>query len=184
MKKAPVTKQDPETSAKPDQTPPPATSKVDSGALHKISLKINQTKEKPDPANKRETLRPSDNPSENFSREQFNAAWSKIAESYKDNSLALFLAMTRYKPAITQSGSVKLTVDNAIQADLVQEKKPEILSALRQALKNYQIDIETRIATKKRADKAYLPTEKLQKLIQKNPMVEKLQKTLGLDLEY
>ncbi len=126
----------------------------------------------------------SDTPSENFTREQFIAAWSKISASFKDNSLALFLAMTRHKPAITQSGNVKLTVDNAIQADLIQERKPEILSALRESLKNYQINIETRIATKQRSDKAYLPTEKLQKLIQKNPNIEKLQKTLGLDLEY
>jgi len=157
---------------------------VDSGAIHKISLKINQTKEKHDPAVKGETESPADFPSENFSREQFIAAWNNIADSFKDNSLALYLAMTRHKPAINQSGNVKLTVDNAIQTDLIQEKKPEILSTLRRALKNYQINIETRIATKKRADKAYLPTEKLQKLIQKNPNVEKLQKTLGLDLEY
>ncbi len=157
---------------------------MDTGALHQISLKINQNKEKPGPESQSSTAALSDMPSEEYSHEQFATVWRKLAVSYKNDSLALFLAMTRHKPVLTQTGGVLLTIDNAIQADLIQEKKPEILSVLRKALRNYKIDIETQIISKKKTEKAYLPTEKLQKLIKKNPVVEKLQKTLGLDLEY
>ena len=110
--------------------------------------------------------------------------WNKLAALHKDKSLALFIAMTSHKPVITQTGNAKLTVDNAIQADLIRERKSELLSVIRKALNNYRIDIETRIATKKRSEKAYLPTQKLEKLIKKNPAIESLQKKLGMDLEY
>ncbi len=181
---APIPKQAVSKPTKTNQQKDPAKTKMDTGALHQISLKINQNKEKPGPETQDNITALSDIPSEEYSHEQFTTVWEKLATSYKDNSLALFLAMTRHKPVLTQTGSVMLTIDNAIQADMIQEKKPEILSVLRKALRNYKIDIETRIISKKKTEKAYLPTEKLQKLIKKNPAIEKLQKSLGLDLEY
>lgn len=166
------------------QTKVSAKTKVDTGAIHKISLKINSKKEKQVQEIQTDAHDLASLPAENFSSDQFVFEWKKLASTYKETSLALYMAMTSHKPVITQDGNIQLTLENAIQSDLIQEKKPEILSVIRQKLKNFQINIETRIATKKRTEKAYLPTEKLQKLIKKNPTVEKLQKSLGLDLEY
>jgi DNA polymerase III subunit gamma/tau len=92
--------------------------------------------------------------------------------------------MTKNKPVIKKDHVVELVADNVIQADLVNEKKPELLSKLRKALRNYSIDIQTRINKSIKAEKAYLPTEKLEMLVKKNPAVEKLMKTFNLDLDY
>ncbi len=168
----------------PKQATEPAKVTVDSNAIHKISLKINQQQDKAESSKPDKSAEPANLPSESYSIEQFTVAWNKLAAFYKKSSLALSLAMTSHKPAINQSGKVIIKIDNVIQADLIREKRPEILGAIRQVLKNYQINIETHVVTKKKAEKAYLPTEKLQNLIKKNPAVEKLQKMLGLDLEY
>ncbi len=172
------------TPDKPKQATEPVKVKVDSSAIHKISLKINQQHEKPETSAAEGTKEPAGTTSDSYSVGQFTAAWNKLAASYKNDSLALSLAMTSHKPVINETGTVIIKIDNVIQADLIREKKAEILGALRHTLRNYQINIETRVVTKKKEEKAYLPTEKLQKLIKKNPAVEKLQKILGLDLEY
>lgn len=96
----------------------------------------------------------------------------------------MFLAMTKNKPELQKGNIVIVLADNAIQADIVNEKKPELLSKLRKELGNYTVDIQTKINKSIKAEKAYLPVEKLAKLIQKNPAVEKLRATFNLDLDY
>jgi DNA polymerase III subunit gamma/tau len=153
-------------------------------SIDKISLKINQTRDdvlekKPDEAIEQANL-----PNDAFSYESFLEVWDELAKPYKADSLGLFLAMTKNKPVIKKDHVVELVADNVIQADLVNEKKPELLSKLRKALRNYSIDIQTRINKSIKAEKAYLPTEKLEMLVKKNPAVEKLMKTFNLDLDY
>lgn len=92
--------------------------------------------------------------------------------------------MTKNKPVRAKDELIEVFTDNAIQLDLVREKKPEILRVLHAELNNFNIDIIPKMITSKKKDIAYLPAEKLQKLIQKNPAVEKLKNTFGLDLDY
>ncbi len=96
----------------------------------------------------------------------------------------MFLAMTKNKPELKNENIVLVLTDNAIQADIVNEKKPELLSKMRKELSNYTIDIQTKINKSIKTQKAYLPAEKLEKLIQKNPSVEKLMTAFKLDLDY
>ncbi len=111
-------------------------------------------------------------------------AWLQTADDFKEESLGLYLAMKNNKPVLKDKNHYLLKVDNAIQDDLFREKKPEILSKLRKALANYTIDISTKLNTNSKAKKAYLPAEKLSKLMKKNPAIEKLKNTFGLDLDY
>ncbi len=96
----------------------------------------------------------------------------------------MFLAMTKNKPELKNENIVVVLTDNAIQADIVNEKKPELLSKLRKELGNYTIEIQVNINKSIQADKAYLPAEKLEKLVKKNPAVEKLRAAFKLDLDY
>ncbi len=155
----------------------------DGSSISRISLKINGTKE-----DNGEKVREEENglkkAKESFSYEQLLDAWKAIAASYKQESLALFMAMTGDKPKLSGEHLLIIRVDNAIQQDLVSEKKPEILTGLHKALKNNYIDIKTEIKEKRGRKKAYLPAEKLRELINKNPDIKKLKDELGLDLEY
>ena len=94
------------------------------------------------------------------------------------------MAMTKNKPVRAKDELIEVFTDNAIQLDLVREKKPEILRVLHAELNNFNIDIIPKIKASRKKDIAYLPAEKLQKLIKKNPAVEKLKNTFGLDLDY
>ncbi len=166
---------------KPPATPKPAG--TEKSPLKKISLRINEQKSAPeqDPAHEHSTA---PLPGKAFPYEAFLSSWKKIALTYKTDSLGLFLAMTKNKPVTVRDGLFQITVDNAIQADLVQEKKAEIISRLRKDLGNYSIDFTTTISKKKKADKAYLPKEKLDRIIEKNKAVEQLKNLFGLELDY
>ncbi len=111
-------------------------------------------------------------------------AWSHLAASYKEESLALFMAMTRQAPSLLKGSRVLVKLDNAIQEDLIMEKMPGILAYLHKELGNTAIRIETTVDIQGTKQKAYLPMEKLQALIRKNPDIKTLKDALDLDLEY
>ncbi len=152
--------------------------------LDKISLKINEKIDSAAGKTASDEQVVAEKPAAAFAYERFVEIWEKIALTYKDNSPALFMAMTKNKPVRAKDELIEVFTDNAIQLDLVREKKPEILKVLHAELNNYKIDIIPKISASKKKEIAYLPAEKLQKLIKKNPAVEKLKNTFGLDLDY
>lgn len=109
--------------------------------------------------------------------------WKELAATFMDDSRSLYVAMTKHEPALKGS-TIHLDVDNAIQADEVSERKIVLLNHLRRELNNYAIRIEVSILENNHNQKAYLPKEKLQKLIEKNPDIERLTKDLDLDILY
>jgi len=94
------------------------------------------------------------------------------------------MALTSHEPALLPDNIVSLPLDNTIQEDLIHDNKQSLLSFLHKELKNYAIDIRTEIIKSKKRRKAYLPKDKLQKLMDKNPDIRRLQKEMGLDLLY
>jgi len=92
--------------------------------------------------------------------------------------------MTKHEPEVSPEGRVIVTIDNVIQDGLIRERRGELLSHLRKNLSNYSIQIETRIMEGAAQQKAYLPKEKYERLIEKNPEVERLKKELDLDFDY
>ncbi len=169
---------------KEDPAPAKTISADDAHVLDKISLKIIQKQEERKGEKHPEAAENSNLPENDFTYEQMLEAWNKIAEPYKADSLGLYLAMTKNKPLLGDDNIVLVTTDNVIQADLVKKRKPELLSKLRKAMGNYTVDIKTTINKLVTAEKAYLPTEKLEKLIEKNPAIDKLRDALKLDFDY
>ncbi len=162
----------------------PQTARGGSSPVSKISLKINAKQGDQKKAGHRREERPGDKPTTAFAYDDFLKSWNKLAASCKEESLALFMAMTNDKPVLLKNNRVMVYVDNAIQQDLIMEKMPELLGSLHMELKNYSIRIETTIKQAGARQKAYLPKEKLQELIKKNPDVKRLKDELGLDLDY
>ncbi len=92
--------------------------------------------------------------------------------------------MNTHKPQTGGNNIIEITVDNVIQKESIFEQKPEILSFLRKNLNNYAINLEVKITDNPKIHKAYLPAEKFQKMVEKNPDVERLKNDLDLDLIY
>ncbi|MEE4176629.1 MAG: DNA polymerase III subunit gamma/tau [Bacteroides sp.] len=152
-------------------------------AYRPLSLKIH---DKPEPEaeedEKEEIIE--DQPQDSISLNQFLEAWKTLANTFKEESQSLHVAMTNYEPTINPAGMIKLKVDNAIQENLIHERKAELLGYLRKELNNYAIQLETSIMENQQQQKVYLPKEKLEKFIEKNPEIERLRKDLDLDLIY
>jgi DNA polymerase III subunit gamma/tau len=71
-----------------------------------------------------------------------------------------------------------------VQKDHIIEQKPQMLSFIRKSLNNYALNFTVVIKENKKVQKAYLPAEKFQKMMEKNPDIEKLKNDLDLDLIY
>ena len=152
-----------------------------------LSIKINKPNQEEDEKKKHEpldVLHEEDRPEETFSEEQLLDVWEKLKERYKNSSVTTFTAINTYKPRIRENNIIELDVDNLVLKDNIFDLKPEILSFLRKHLNNYAVNLDVRIVEVPRVQKAYLPAEKYQKMVEKNPNIEKLKNDLDLDLIY
>lgn len=146
-----------------------------------LSLKIH---DKPEPVTEEEETEDiiEDQPQDSISINEFLEAWKKLAATFKGESQSLYVAMTNYEPSLSPAGMIRVKVDNAIQENLIFERKADLLGTLRKELNNYAIQLETSIVENHQQQKVYLPKEKLEKFIEKNPEIERLRKDLDLDL--
>ncbi len=184
----------PAPEAKQPQAAPaaqPQTSKPESTAprpMRPQGIKINKSQSEPGDEKKKSESEPlmaeEDRPSETFSMPDVTNAWEKIKERYKESSVGIYTAFNTHDPAILEPNIIQVTVDNVILKESILEKKPEILSLLRKELNNYAVNFEIRIADAPKVQRAYLPAEKYQKMVDKNPDLERLKNDLDLDLIY
>ncbi|MFW5663580.1 MAG: DNA polymerase III subunit gamma/tau [bacterium] len=151
-----------------------------------FSIKINQSSQEEE--KKKDQLTPSaeeeNRPEENFSENDLRDVWDKLKENYKNTSQSIFTALNTHPPVILDKATLEIGVDNLVQQDNIIEQKPQILSFLRKSLNNYAVNFQVKIKENKKVQKAYLPAEKFQKMVEKNPDVERLKNDLDLDLIY
>ncbi len=151
------------------------------------SIKINPSASDKDEKKKDELTEPGvdePKPEEQFTSHDLLRIWEKLKEKFRNSSASIFTALNTYEPEIKESGMIQIKVNNLVQKESIFEQKPEMLSFLRQNLKNYAINFEVVIVEVPKTQKAYLPAEKLQKMLDKNPQIEKLKNDLDLDLIY
>ncbi|HSV77015.1 MAG TPA: DNA polymerase III subunit gamma/tau [Bacteroidales bacterium] len=147
-----------------------------------VSLKIN---EKPTPIpEEKEAVQSENHPRDKFSSERFHTAWKAMTEMYEQESQSLFVALTNHEPSLSPAGMITVMVENAVQQKMIQDKKADLLEFLRKELNNFGVQLETSMVEHIRQQKAYLPKEKLEKMIEKNPVVSRLCKELDLDVMY
>ncbi len=171
-----------------NSTPPNITGlkRPNSISAHSISIKDSESSADDD-EKKKDTLDNSDDefrPEDHFSESDLLDLWEKLKENYKSSSPTIFSALNIHLPVIIDDFTIEIGVDNLIQKDQIVEQKPQILSFLRQNLNNYAINFIISIKEGKKTQKAYLPAEKFQKMMIKNPDIEKLKNDLDLDLIY
>jgi hypothetical protein len=152
-------------------------------AFKPISIKINAAEETEKPLDE-VVFETETKPNDFISDELFKEVWASLAATYQDQSLNLYAALTTYKSTIDKNLNITLAVDNAIQENLILEKKSEILAFLRKMLNNYFVKLETRLIENEKRKKPLDPKEKLEKLNKKNPQVKTLCNELGLDPFY
>jgi DNA polymerase-3 subunit gamma/tau len=118
-------------------------------------------------------------PDEPVTEEQVLQAWNEFAEQRK-SQVAEYHLLTQ---AISLQGStITLTITNPVEEPLLQMVKPELIAFLRTRLNNSSIQVAGVMQPNEIKRKPYSSKEKLDYLVEKNPLIKDLQQKLGLDL--
>jgi len=111
--------------------------------------------------------------------------WNEYASKMKNESkINIFTIMTSYPPRLLPDFIIELDIENKLQDDLLQIEKVELLNFLRTELKNFSIDLQTRILEQIQKKRLYTSNEKYQHMLEKNPNLEEFRKRFNLDLDF
>lgn len=119
---------------------------------------------------------------EHFTEEQLQHFWKEYAESIEKHP-HLENTMINHLPILKDNYSFTLLVYNVIQEEVLLANSMEILSFLRQKLRNQSITMKIEIDENNVLKKAFTAEEKLQLFQETNPAVQKLREVFDLRLE-
>lgn len=121
---------------------------------------------------------------EDFTMDSFLKLWSDYAAKLKaERNMSLFTIFTSDAPVMLQPYKFEVVVGNKSQENSFRDEKPNLLNFLRTSLKNFDIDVQTRVDEIKAAKRPYTTSEKFQHMAAKNPQLAELKKRFNLDLD-
>ena len=86
-------------------------------------------------------------------------------------------------PTILDKNTLEIELDNNIQLGFFKDEQKELVPYLREKLNNFALRFEIKMVESKQVKKLYLPEEKFQHMVEKNPSLMYLRQKLNTDLE-
>ena len=121
---------------------------------------------------------------EDFTMDSFLKFWSDYATKLKaDRNMSLFTIFTTDAPVMLKPYHFEVVVANKVQENLFRDEKPSLMNFLRVGLKNFNIEVTTRVDEIKAAKRPYTNSEKYQHMASKNPQLAELKRRFNLDLD-
>lgn len=118
-----------------------------------------------------------------FTQDELKDAWKKYyfqLQGFGERSIAAILASD--EPKLQEDFTIVFSLPNDLMKSQLEKGKPKLLRFLREKLNNYGIQINVIVNETVEKKFAYTPQEKYEKLKEKNPLIEKLKSTFGLDV--
>ncbi|MDX8554666.1 DNA polymerase III subunit gamma/tau [Tenacibaculum sp. 1B UA] len=118
-----------------------------------------------------------------FNQDELKDAWKKYyfqLQNFGERSIAAILASD--EPKLQEDFTIVFSLPNDLMKSQLEKGKPKLLRFLREKLNNYGIQINVIVNETVEKKFAYTPQEKYNKLKEKNPLIEKLKNTFGLDV--
>lgn len=116
---------------------------------------------------------------EPFTQEQLELRWKEFVAKMADRpSLCSALSIV---PEIIEDHKLLLRIGNSVQEEDIRLIKPELISWLRMTLRNSKIELTTRLERIESERTFFSDTEKLQMMMQKNPILNELKQKFNLD---
>lgn len=118
-----------------------------------------------------------------FSHDDLKDAWKKYyfqLQRLGEQSIAAILASD--EPKLLENFTINFAVPSELMKSQLEKGKPKLLRFLREKLNNYGVQINVKVNETIEKKFAYTPQEKYDKLKEKNPLLEKLKNTFGLDV--
>ena len=112
--------------------------------------------------------------------------WKTIVDDYKSkqkNNIAIILSSNN--PIIKNDDEVNIFVNNLSQIELIEDEKYIILNYLKEKLNNNNVNLNIEMIEEEHKEKIpYTNTDKFNKMIESNPLLNDLRINLGLDPDY
>ncbi|MFC0877711.1 hypothetical protein ACE01N_14025 [Saccharicrinis sp. FJH2] len=119
-----------------------------------------------------------------FTEESLLKEWNNMISEIAEDKVHLAETLKSHQPALASDEvSIKLTVHNNIQEKRIVEEQSLIMDHLRSKLKNDDIRLVITVDETVEEKKFFTNSEKLQRMISKNPDLNLLRKMFDLDLE-
>ncbi|MBA6155229.1 DNA polymerase III subunit gamma/tau [Tenacibaculum sp. S7007] len=118
-----------------------------------------------------------------FTQEQLEASWKKYffkLQEEGEKSIAAVIASNT--PLLGANFEIQFSLPSDFMKAQLEKGKPKLLRFLREQFNNYGLQINVVVNETVEKKFAYTPNEKYEKLKEKNPLIEKLKNTFGLDL--
>ena len=121
-------------------------------------------------------------PVESFTEEAMKEAWEAYAQKIeKEGKFNLLSHLTMGVPKL-EGTLIHLVFPNSTIKVEVERAKYELLVHLRSTLKNYNIDLSIEVNEEEVKRYAYTAKERFEKLMEKNPLIDKLRQEFDLDV--
>jgi DNA polymerase-3 subunit gamma/tau len=123
-----------------------------------------------------------DLPKEAVSKEDFLNAWNSYIKRLHKKGEKIMASILEMDTPKLQGTDIKITFPNdTLRVELERAQYP-LMEFLRKTLKNYDLKLDISVNEEISKKYAYTTLEKYEKLKEKNPHIELLRKTFGLDI--
>ncbi len=165
------TPQRPATQAAPNTTAKTTSFSIKSAMQKKEEVEVKKIEETMNISAERET----------FSQEALIKAWNNYTQFTQEKPV-LQQTIQQCKPVLGTDSRIMLAVFNSSQEEIMNDEKIKISNYLRKELHNGAITLEIRICEASENAKSLTSKELFIKMLEHNPSLSKLTKTLNLEL--
>jgi len=124
-------------------------------------------------------------PATPFSQEQMAELWMAYVSNHIDKkNRSLYLTLNSRAPDLKDGFILEFSVENIIQKQQIETISLDLVQYLREKLINYSIVLKTPIREGEKQKTYYSAEERYKYLAEKYPIIEKLRKSLDLDIDY
>ncbi|MEO8774318.1 MAG: DNA polymerase III subunit gamma/tau [Gelidibacter sp.] len=125
---------------------------------------------------------PNDLPKEEFTPEAFSTAWQTYITSLNTKGEKIMVSMLEMSKPILKDLEIHVAFPNeSLKIELERAQFP-LMEHLRKTLRNFDLSLHIHVNEEIAKQYAFSPMEKYEKLKEKNPNIELLRQTFGLDL--
>ena len=127
-------------------------------------------------------LEEEDLPKEDFTETQMRKVWGNFVSQIENKGKYNFASILQIDTQKLVGTTIHLEFQNTTNKIEVEREKHDLLRYLKQELNNFDISLRITVNEDLEKNYAYSPTEKYEKLKEKNNRIELLHKTCDLDI--
>ena len=119
---------------------------------------------------------------DDFTEKDLIGQWKKFANQIRNKHPRLYNTLLANKPSINSQTSIEYEINNPLQEEALNKIKPELLRHLKREL-NKNIELTVIINETEKGSRLYLPEDKYEQMVKKNPDLALFRQKFNLDFE-